>query len=54
MENLHPTKEGYIPQTKETSNPAPFATPKSLDFQSGNLYDFPHKGFFNLIQILYM
>ena len=46
MENLYPTKEGYIPQTNETSNPAPFATPNNLDFQSGNLYEFPHKGIF--------
>ena len=47
MENLYPTKEGYIPQTNETSNPALFATPNSLDFQSGNLYEFPHKGIFS-------
>ena len=46
MENLYPTKEGYIPQSTEASNPAPFEAPNSLDFQSGNLYDFPHKGIF--------
>ena len=45
MEDLYPTKEGYIPQSNETSSPAPFITPDNLDFKS-HLYDYPHKGIF--------
>ena len=45
MEDLYPTKKGYIPQSNETSSPAPLITPDNVNFQS-HLYDYPHRGIF--------
>ena len=46
MEDLFPTKEGYIPPTNETSSPAPILTPDNINVQQSNLYQYPHKGIF--------